>query len=564
MTNFSGRDHVLINTRERAVSTDINSLQERSARATSLTMQRQANDRYEWNNGRGVATELAANADPLNADVLGGLAVTVFSTHLLIDAGTLSVRATTSGFQASKDSDLIIVQSDGVTSSLILQFNANSDGVDVVECEVVELITSTENRDIYDPVTGLFTASLVTKAAEATLNFRIRQGASGTGFPGTVSGWLPLAIGVQNIVPTSFTDVDFYDVRPMVNERTSNPSRVGVPRALQLAHRCQWAVHETVPGTFFVSGNFYAPWGPGPDALDTQGGGYRLHGRIGPTLPFTDNDGASDEQQLEITNTDHWGAGITAIPGATRWAYLVSIQPFGLPRWCRYVGVATRVPGLTMGLYVLIDASVTGNLETSGVVSGVPLPTAYRLGAQTETGRVIACLQQTSSNTFDEAYCTDGLMRINGLSLGTSSASLQTVNGSTLEWEFDVGRLFDVTDTFLPGGTTGVELQAELGVDTSAASTATLTTSMETEGGAAIQGGRFRSYAQFPTLSSFQFNIQEYFTFPSEEFPNFIGPLGALGDISFHFDVLYGGAGANPAFAGTGTIRLKGVFFGWA
>ena len=242
----SGRKALRQNTRERLISSDPNRVQSFVAgyanEALRLQMLQPKDDSLSIGTTfltpgpLSAAFDVLAPAAPDYGGVLGGLTVVVpaAATHLLITAGMLLV-IDPEGAVGSTDSTPLnpddgpgpsrLVASAGVTVAGALTWVPNPGPgarVDVVECQRANVVVETDNRDIFNPATGLFTPAAVTKVVAGDLVFRVRQGVAGGGLPAPALGWVPLAI---ISAPAGSVDLDactVWDVRPLLSD-TSAP-----------------------------------------------------------------------------------------------------------------------------------------------------------------------------------------------------------------------------------------------------------------------------------------------------------------------------------------------------
>jgi hypothetical protein len=185
--------------------------------------------------------------------------------------------------------------------------------IDVIECQRIEQVLEADNRDIFDPSTGLFSPALVNKVTAGRLAYRIRTGTPGLGFPGVEAGWLPLAVCSVPAGATTWDTVTLWDVRPMAHERVQQP--FGAYPSLNYVHRHNvWSDITTVFGEVRVYG-----------VCDVSFGAYRAGGQL--IHPGTTNG------YLNVADTTLWAPGFSS--SLAPW-YLYLVYPFGLPRWVQY------------------------------------------------------------------------------------------------------------------------------------------------------------------------------------------------------------------------------------
>jgi len=380
----SGMKKMVINTQERAISPDINRLQDFKA-ADSAEFARYLMDVSEnFDLAPGVVTEYSSVSAPLRAEVVNGIMVTpqIGSLDLLVTPGLLYALAPDGG---AEDSNYKFVRSLGITVLGTLSMTANASGflrIDVIECSVTDTIVETDNRDIFNPTTGLFTAAAVTKAREGRLTFRVRAGVPGSGYPAAVSGWLPLAVASVPTGTTSNDTVTFWDVRPLVSDRVRGLS----------------AGEEEMPT--WGEMNFRVQNNGGVTASDLTGiarvayRGRWLGGALRRGTP-----GATDTYVTNLRDADvKHGGGFAYTTGALYTVWLMT--PFGLPRWSRYTdfGAGFRRPRSPNG--ILMVSNIPSDAR-SRPASPIPLPD---------------CLGGIAAGSTSEGVCiSTGIMFATGL-----------------------------------------------------------------------------------------------------------------------------------------------------
>ena len=161
----SGQKRMVINTREKIISTDINRLQ--------AFIGTQDAEELRWMllapaDEGGAATVSGSATTPPNAMVLNGLWARpeVGTVNLFITPGVIAM-VDPDAPPSADDSPCKIIVDDGVLlgGALVLTPGAGSTRIDIVECSRTTQVLETDNRDIYNPSTGLFTPASVTKAA---------------------------------------------------------------------------------------------------------------------------------------------------------------------------------------------------------------------------------------------------------------------------------------------------------------------------------------------------------------------------------------------------------------
>lgn len=332
-----GNKGLVFNTRERAVSDDVNRLQSFGAYDRAETWRRLVNQRVvDGTTLGGGVLELGSfvntltNNDqapidtPLRADVFDGLTVMpqLGSLNLLVLPGACGLDDPDGQTGSSDpnppnpdDSRYKMVVDPGVLIVGALTIGAGAGGtrIDVIECQRTTVVVETDSRDVFDPSTGVFIPVTVNKVVEGRLVYRVRSGTPGGGFPGAVQGWLPLCVAS---VPSSATVVDamtFWDVRPLVKDRVNgglDSSRLKSDPTAPI---------DVFGNDFTVSGhtNLYG-------FAETTLNSYRAGGIIlsPANVPFDVTIAANQETGFAPVASQPW--------------YLYAVFPAGLPRWVRY------------------------------------------------------------------------------------------------------------------------------------------------------------------------------------------------------------------------------------
>ena len=421
----SGRRQIVINTQERAVSTDINRLQAFASAEEQEVLRHLLSFRHGDELYPGTVTVPSGTGTPLRAEILGGLMVrpALASFEVLVDAGIL-VAVTGDGLGAD-DSSYKYIRSVGVPAAT-LSIGANVSGsirIDVIECSIDSTPDSvSDNRDIFNASTGLFTAQSVTKEQKARLAFRIRQGTPGSGYPTAQAGWLPLCIASVPSGATSNDNVTFWDVRPLASDREryaflQEPlgSSAGSIGEIYSVNGMVDRVSSTdVRFSGFFSGNFR---------------GRRIGGTVRRCSPGTDTDYVN-----VADNANQAGAGGLAEPLSDP-LYVYACFPKGLPRWAMYApaSAGARIPRGPSGILVTTDfkPNIFGRSTSGG--GGVGLPNATGLGgsATSDEALCVLTLLPASGGNFMEAYADHREIRY-----AISTAAIVSSAFASARWEF--------------------------------------------------------------------------------------------------------------------------------
>lgn len=356
----SGQKTLVMNTRERALSTDINRLQAFTARDRAQYARFFHNDkRQSFLLNPGVSSQYVGGETPLAADVYGGLMVDPQTTSLLVTPGELGCLFPDPSITAD-DSPYMLIDDPGVQVAGLLTFTATGGGgtrVDLVECQPVSVTLESDSRDIFNPATGLFNPSSVPKVQAFRLQYRLRLGTPGGGMPALAAGWLPLAVAVVTNAAADFTTVDFWDVRPLVEERTRPQSGAsGHYPVTTLSGATFGSAGETLLSGFsLASYNGYLAGG----SLRTSTPSPGLFGGTG------NDDGDCPSLNLSLAGNQATGFA----HAVQQLNAVVACFPGGLPRWVRYSqttvgGGFGRIPRAPRGILVL--AVIPDSTTTAG------------------------------------------------------------------------------------------------------------------------------------------------------------------------------------------------------
>lgn len=203
---MSGTDQIVINTRERASSGDVNDLQSLKDR-TLLDSWLETFQRRTY----AVGVQPIEVSQPI---VLGGLEVVPNGTDIAVQAGVLLQDSTTlTPVPGAFDSDYRWA---ALRASAIISNPApGGDTWYLIEAQMDDIVALTTTVDIFDPGTGLFVPTLVDKRTERTIATQLVAG-DATNLP-IPSGGDWVAIGGV-LVPTgggAIPTANFMDLRPL-------------------------------------------------------------------------------------------------------------------------------------------------------------------------------------------------------------------------------------------------------------------------------------------------------------------------------------------------------------
>jgi hypothetical protein len=423
----SGGTEIQINSGERAISDDQNRAQRfREADLNELLRALVDTDcGLDDLQGSGADIRSSVSTAPLSATVFNGLVVRpqLGTLNVLVDQGVVGLYDP-DATPNPDESQFKVIRDPGVTSGVPLVMTANASGstrIDVIECARVAApgysVLETDNRDVFNPATGLFTPTTVNKVIAGRLQYRIRLGTPGGGFPANQVGWLPLAVAS---VPTGTITVNamtFWDVRPFVGDRVLGPSNIA--SALPRFHNNRTIVDNYTSGggaNAYLSGYVEAS---ATDIGVLAGTGLAGRYRLGGVFPTQSIDlNAAANKSGTVSN------------GA---AYIYLIEPFGLPRWALYqVQSGALVPGNPRGIPCL--SNVLPEPLFAGPSSALPLPPGTGLGGSSSKA---VCIGATKFAGLCASMQTDGKTQVPGASPFAIDAG--TIAGNQISWTITPG-----------------------------------------------------------------------------------------------------------------------------
>lgn len=384
--------NVIYNTRERLVSVDPNRAQSFAASALVDLL------RYEYETRstdvEATETNVVTATNPLKAVIFGGLLARpeVGTVNLFVEPGAALVISPDAPFN-SDDSvgKLIIDEGVQLAGQLTLTVGSGSTRIDIIECAPVAEVLETDNRDIYNPATQLFTPQTVDKVQRFRFQYRIRTGTPGGGFAGvgTVAGWLPLAVCVVSSAAATWDDVDLYDVRPLLSDyrKPANDIVASMPKIVKgwLSSKKD---NQVAPTTQKLRG-----------VLECELGGRIVGGEL--------SSGFASPQYVDLVvdAARYVEPGFAPTSAAPVFGYILT--PFGLPRWCRYAPSTAgfRRPLSFRGIFVM-SAKAPLVLSTRSPSSAITLPTALGLGGSTAIGVAAAVTVAESATVMSDFACS--------------------------------------------------------------------------------------------------------------------------------------------------------------
>lgn len=454
---MGGWRSMVINTQERAVSTDINRLQRFKEQDLAELFRHMFNTSVSSADDQlGIVSEPTTLETPLRAEIVGnGFLVKpqAASLNLLVDGGVVFMLAPDA---MPDESNYKFIRDPGVLIAGTLTMTANAAGstrIDMIECRINPTpSTVTDSRDIYNETTGLFNATSVTKEMSGRLEYRVRAGTAGAGMPALAEGWLPLAVAS---VPNGSTSVDtmtFWDVRPLISDRANGPFMLPmIPRI----HECHLQLNQLdYVGAARLTGYVQA-----------ELNGRRLGGVMRRGSPGTDAD------YVVLEDAANQMAGFTASASTTLNVYVYLATPGGLPRWARYTdGPSGRVPRAPCGIPVVTQIAPDVYGRPSSAIT-MPAGTGLTLS----TTSAVCILAGVTADSVIQDGMSDGRMWFyRTSSAGENPLQVAGTIGSTYEnFVLTAGTHFPanakklrVTFRFRAFVTAGDQIQFNQGVDT--------------------------------------------------------------------------------------------------
>lgn len=225
---MSGGDSIVINTRERAVSDDINDLQDVQYR-TLMEM-------FRFGMAQNQVGASASSTD-IRAVVLGGLTVVPNGADVTMQQGILMQDSLTlSPVPGPLDSSYRI----GRLADPLAVTIPVGEGFYLVEVNMVEVISLSTSRDVFDPGTETFVPTVVTKQTVQTLEATVTFG-SLTDAPAPTGGDL-ICVAIVHKTGGGLID-QVIDLRPLRSDVPVDTAQRGQPVYL----RNRWARPDAGP-----------------------------------------------------------------------------------------------------------------------------------------------------------------------------------------------------------------------------------------------------------------------------------------------------------------------------
>lgn len=439
----SGPNNVIFNTRERVVSRDLNRLQQFSGAALAQVLMRMRGQRQllSAHEAPGVTFDpaLLTISDQVQHRVIGGCMVRCDAPgYLTVDAGSVAFYAP--GYSTSTDdSDWVVVDDPGATSTVLLPFVANAGAgtrMDIVECRPYETSSLSENRDVYDASTSTYAPTLVSKASGAALTYRIRQGTAAAGLPAKDDNWCPLAVVAVTTTATGFTTCDVYDVRPLLDAAAQVP--LSWDHASSPNNPLITILDSSLCGVNYDTSTAKAQgwWAAGFN-------GYLVGGPLYKTSPSA-SWSTTLVDFIDIEDTTNWSSNLPPTVSGNARNSLVCLIPSQFYRFMRYTRAdysgLGRIPRGPNGIFTICSggSSANGNLG-----AGARMPAGVGCATETCYGPVVAEIRSGPTHLLgfyargrDVTFPSDGYSESASLTPVTVTATIDTLLAAHGEFTF--------------------------------------------------------------------------------------------------------------------------------
>lgn len=263
---MSGADNIQFNNLERALSTDLNNTEAVLTRTAADNLRYAlATQGYPDGNTSSMPTQTIQNV------VLGGLAVTPSGgTGVFVAPGVLCQdSASLTPTPGTYDSDYRIARLEDVET--VAALTPGTDVYYLLEAQMVEVIESSQIRDIYNPSTQTFVPTSVPKVIRRTIQFQWTAGTT-TNFPVPTGGnWVPIAGLFRPAAGGNVTAAQIYDMRVFPRPRTvfsADHDVAGVVHRRSYTSDRMGSVCQITADAHIGSEHVWIKWGPTSDVLN--------------------------------------------------------------------------------------------------------------------------------------------------------------------------------------------------------------------------------------------------------------------------------------------------------
>jgi hypothetical protein len=431
----SAQKEIVVNPLERALSGDIMRGQNFAGAMFSEFMRALLSTSMGTDDVQAGAqwAQKTTQGNPAWAQVVSGVLFqpTGGSTASAVTAGTVMMYDPDASPSAD-DSQYKLLEDPGTTSVLTtsITLTTNSSGslrVDVLECARVQPdnVLETDSRDVFNTTTGTFSAAAVNKVTQGQLQYRIRVGTAGAGFPGTSQGWMPICVMSVPTGTTVWDTVTIWDVRPLLEDRLF--SLTDAARDLPAVTRCMAQIDSSSSSNSNLTG-----------VVEAQLGSRRVGGSLRPSGPAV---AGADAEFIALDN-DANNQSATGGISTSGFNYIYICAPFGLPGWRKYtLGPASRVPRSPRGL--VFNSPVAPNLAYGTPSSPLNLPPYLQATGNTATDSNAVCVL-ARIGTHAGVRGVSSLVASGGIHMSTPNTAPNTgvVSGSVVNFTLVAGTDF--------------------------------------------------------------------------------------------------------------------------
>lgn len=438
---MSGLDYVQFNTLERALSSDLNNTESMKDRALLDMLREQFGTRT-------LALGSVPTESPRDV-VMGGFELSPAGSDVSIAPGVLlQENAALVPVPGSLDSSYRYAKNQSATT--VAMPAPGSDSYVLIEAAMTQVVTLSELRDIWDPITRTFTPSLVNKLVERRAQFFTTTQA--TTFPPPLAGRVPIAAVFRPAGGGPVLASHIIDLRPLWNDLPRQNLAYDLATSFPQLGRSAFKTASTSAGS--------------SNLISISAHAFLQNGR---EVFFTSNG------DIDITAAAYTASGYSNVANSWRYLYLCSWRDTSLPaNWAPTGGIAR-------GILVISNVAPTnfGDL-TNGATITLPNP----WNATVPAGHAVcvgALLRSAANDGWVPMWSVDGRVRVGTSLTGaqvtiSSPTGLDTVNVSSIvpkcarsaTWRFIVsgGAITDLYTRSVGGGTypyDGVKCDANAG-----------------------------------------------------------------------------------------------------
>jgi hypothetical protein len=287
--------------------------------------------------------------------------------------------------------------------------------VDVVEIQRVDVVTETDNRDIFNPSTGLFTAQSVVKVTDGQVSYRIRLGTPGGGLPPPALGWLPLAVLATPVGAVDLDAVEVWDVRNLATDYPA-PGAARLGLTIQTEQAEAVLIDSSVAATLRLSG-----------VCVRSVAGLRFGGALADI---------ATSGSIDLLLAKYQEAGFAAVASLPYYVYCA--YPDGYGRWVRYYKTAIptvggRVPGFLRGFPLLSQIPPLNGIASAPIA----MPAFWGIGGAATFSIVLASSVTDTTAALHGSLNDGDMTHADYINAGTGlrwQTLFGTIVGLNVEW----------------------------------------------------------------------------------------------------------------------------------